>query len=411
MTAPFLSAAEAMQDQLVAWRRDLHAHPELGFQELRTAGIVAETLGKLGYEVVTGVGHTGVVGLLPGGKPGDQTVLLRFDMDALPIDEANDVPYRSVTPGVMHACGHDAHVAIGLGVATILARHQAEFPGTIKLMFQPAEEILNGAQSMIDAGLLSAPTVDVALGLHVSSNHPTGAAVVRSGPMMAAADVLTIQIHGRGGHAAHPEQAIDAVLVAAQIVVALQTIVARNIDPLDTGVITVASIHAGTANNVIAETATLTGSIRSFTEPTRALLHRRVHEIATGVATAFGARADVTIERGVDPTVNAPAPTAVVYGAASAVFGPDQIDTTYRTTGGEDFSAVLSRVPGNFFFLGARNEARGITAPHHNAHFDIDEACLPQGVAVLCDAAIRCLNGELKQAGTSNLDPTRPTDA
>ncbi|NOK59331.1 MAG: amidohydrolase [Chloroflexi bacterium AL-W] len=395
MTAPFLSDANELHEKLVTIRRDLHAHPELGFQEIRTARVVAEELSTLGYEVVTGVGKTGVVGLLNGGQPGDQTVLLRFDMDALPIEEANDVPYRSQTPGVMHACGHDAHVAVGLGVANILAKHRASFPGTIKLMFQPAEEGLGGAIAMIDDGVLKEPDVDVALGLHVTSLLPLGKAVVRSGAMMAAADEATIVVHGRGGHAAHPEQATDAVLIGSHIVVALQTIISRNLHPEEVGVITVGSIQAGQANNVIAETATLRCSIRSFEQEIRELLHRRIREVAIGVAAAFGATADVDIHIGVDPTVNAPAPTAVIYEAAAEVLGTEHIDTTFRTTGGEDFSAILLRVPGNFFFLGGRNDARQLNFPHHNPHFDIDEACLSQGVAILCAAAVRCLNGEL----------------
>jgi amidohydrolase len=215
--------------------------------------------------------------------------------------------------------------------------------------------------------------------------------VVRSGAMLAAADKLRVVVRGKGGHAAHPEQTVDAVLVAAQIVVALQTVISRNLNPEDVGVITVGSIHAGNAGNVIADTAELQGSIRSFSEETRDLLHRRIAEVAAGVATALGATAEVTLTRGVDPTVNAAAPTSIVYDVAASVLGKDNVDTTYRTTGGEDFSAVLARVPGNFFFLGARDQARGITAPHHNPHFDIDETCLPQGVAILCEAAVRAL--------------------
>jgi amidohydrolase len=391
MATPFLAEAQELADELVAIRRDLHMHPELGFQEVRTARIVAEQLGALGYEVMTGVGKTGVVGLMAGGQPGERTVLLRFDMDALPINEANDVPYRSQTPGVMHACGHDAHVAVGIGVAKLLAQHRDQIGGTVKLMFQPAEEGLGGARAMIDDGVLKGPSVDVALGLHVSSNHDTGTAVVRSGAMMAAADKLHILVHGRGGHAAHPEQSVDAVLVAAQIVVALQTIVSRNLNPEETGVITVGSIQAGKAGNVIAETAELVGSIRSFSEEVRDLLHQRIREIGTGIASALGATAEVTLTRGVDPTVNAPGPTAVVYDVAKEVLGADSVDTTYRTTGGEDFSAVLAAVPGNFFFLGARDDARGFNFPHHNPRFDIDESCLPQGVAILCEAAVRAL--------------------
>jgi amidohydrolase len=391
MATPFLTEAQEIYDEIVSIRRDLHQHPELGFQEVRTARIVAEKLGTLGYEVVTGVGKTGVVGLLSGGQAGERTVLLRFDMDALPIQEENDVPYRSQTPGVMHACGHDAHVAVGIGVATLLARHRDRFHGTVKLMFQPAEEGLGGANAMIRDGVLKGPDVDLALGLHVSSNHDTGTAVVRSGAMMAAADKLHILVRGRGGHAAHPEQAIDAVLVASHIVVALQTIVSRSLNPEETGVVTVGSIHAGNAGNVIAETAELQGSIRSFSEEARELLHRRIKEVATGVAIALGATAEVTLTRGVDATVNAPAPTEMVYQVATEVLGADKVDTTYRTTGGEDFSAVLAAVPGNFFFLGARDAARNLNYPHHNPHFDIDETCLPQGVAILCEAAVRAL--------------------
>jgi amidohydrolase len=291
MTTPFLAEAQELAAELVAVRRDMHMHPELGFQEVRTARIVAERLGALGYEVVTGVGKTGVVGLLGGSQPGERTVLLRFDMDALPIEEANDVPYRSQTSGIMHACGHDAHVAVGIGVATLLARHREQFGGTIKLMFQPAEEGLGGALAMIADGVLNGPDVDVALGLHVSSNHPIGTAVVRSGAMMAAADKLQVVVRGRGGHAAHPEQTIDAVLVASQIVVALQTIISRNLNPEDVGVITVGSIQAGNAGNVIADSAELRGSIRSFSEQTRELLHRRIAVLASGVAAALGATA------------------------------------------------------------------------------------------------------------------------
>jgi|688.fasta_scaffold157208_2 amidohydrolase len=396
MTAPFLADAQALADELTAIRRDLHMHPELGFQEFRTAGIVTDQLNALGYEVVTGVGKTGVVGLLPGGQPGDRTVLLRFDMDALPIEDIKEVPYRSQTPGVMHACGHDAHVAVGLGVAKVLAKYREQLPGTIKLMFQPAEEGIGGAIAMINDGILDriGPPVDRALGLHVSSMHPFGTAVVRSGAMLAAGAGLTITVTGRGGHGAMPNQTVDAVVVAAQIIVALQTIVARNVDPEDTAVVSIGSIQAGNAGNVIAETAVMRGTIRSFTPESKALLRRRVPEIAMGIAAALGATATVEIGDGVDATVSAPAPTQVVYEAAAAVLGAENIDTTYRTTGGEDFSAVLARVPGNFFFLGARNDERGINAPHHNPRFDIDERCLPQGVAILCEAARQVLQGK-----------------
>jgi amidohydrolase len=391
MTARFLADAHALAGDMVAVRRDLHAHPELGFQEVRTARIVADRLGELGYEVVTGVGKTGVVGLMSGGQPGERTVLLRFDMDALPIEEANQVPYRSQTAGVMHACGHDAHVAVGIGVATILARHRDTWGGTIKLMFQPAEEGLGGAMAMIDDGVLSAPQVDVALGWHVSTGHPLGNAVVRSGGLLAAADLFEISVQGRGGHGARPHETVDAVLVAAHIVVALQAIVARNINPEAVGVVTVGSVQAGNAGNVVADSALLRGTVRAFDETTRAYLHRRIAEIADAIAASFGATAETRQTFSTAVTECAPGPTSVVYAAAAEVLGADQINTTFRSTGGEDFAAVLSRVPGNFFFIGARNDERGLNAPHHNPHFDIDEDCLPLGAAILCDAAVRCL--------------------
>jgi amidohydrolase len=391
MAARFLDDAQALTDRMVAIRRDLHMHPELGFQEVRTARMVAEELGKLGYEVITGVGKTGVVGLMSGAKPGDRTALLRFDMDALPIQDAKEVPYRSQVPGVMHACGHDAHVAIGIGVATMLAKHREEWGGTVKLMFQPAEEGLGGAMAMIDDGVLQGPAPQMAFGLHVSSGHPLGRAVVREGALLAAADLFEITITGKGGHGARPHETIDAVVVAAQIVVALQTIVARGIDPEDVGVVTVGSIQAGLAGNVIADTALLTGTVRTFKPATRDHIHRRIAEIASSVAVAFGATAETRQTFATPPTICAAEPTALVYAAAAEVLGADQINTTFRTTGGEDFAAVLERVPGNFFFIGGRNEARGITAPHHNPHFDIDEACMPLGAAILCDAALRSL--------------------
>jgi amidohydrolase len=394
MSNPFLDDALAISAEITAVRRDLHMHPELGFQEVRTARIVAEQLNGLGYEVMTGVGKTGVVGLLQGGQPGEKVVLLRFDMDALPIQEENDVAYRSQTPGVMHACGHDAHVAVGIGVATLLAKHRDQVPGTIKLMFQPAEEGLGGALSMIKDGLLEGPKVDYAFGLHVSSWHPTGTAVVRSGAMLAASDVLEIIVHGRGGHGAVPDQTVDAVLVAAQVIVALQTIVSRNVSPDEAAVVTIGAIHAGQAGNVIAETAAMRGTIRCFSQQVRAVLHKRIREVAEGVASALGARAEVNIIIGVDPTISAPRPSEVVHRVASEVLGEAQINTTFRTTGGEDFSAVLERVPGNFFMLGARNDEKGLNYPHHNPRFDIDEACLPYGAAILCEAAVRCLRGE-----------------
>jgi amidohydrolase len=287
-------------------------------------------------------------------------------------------------------------VAIGLGVAKVLASYREDLSGTVKLMFQPAEEGMGGAMAMINDGVLDriGPPADRALALHVSSQHPTGTAAMRVGPMMAASAPLTITVYGRGGHGALPNETVDAVMVAAQIIVALQTVVSRNVNPEDIAVVSIGSIAAGSAGNVIAETATMRGTIRSFTPETKALLRQRVPEVAQGVAAALGARAEVVISDGIDATVNAAEPTGVVADVVTDILGAEQVNMSYRTTGGEDFSAVLDRVPGNFFFLGARDDARCLNAPHHNPRFDIDERCLPTGVAILCEAAQRILNGE-----------------
>src|SRR5512136_2457392 len=272
------SEAAALKDQLIAWRRDFHRHPELGFQEFRTSGIVAKYLSSLGMEVQTGVGKTGVIGLLEGSQPGP-VVMLRFDMDALPIQEANQTDYVSQTPGVMHACGHDAHTAIGLGIAQLLAKHREELAGAIKFVFQPGEEGCGGAQAMIADDVLENPKPDVALGLHVWNDQPLGLLAAGNGGVMAAADIFTIKVQGKGGHGAQPHLCVDAVLIASHIVVALQSIVARNVDPHQTAVVTVGSIHAGTAFNIIAETAELKGTIRTFDAATRTEVVRRMAEI------------------------------------------------------------------------------------------------------------------------------------
>ena len=288
----FKHEADAMAEQLVAWRRDFHMHPELGFQEVRTAGIVAEHLHDLGLEVSTGVGRTGVVALV---EPDDvaadaPTVLLRFDMDALPIDEQNDVPYRSQNPGVMHACGHDGHTAIGMGVAALLTKHRQELAGRVKLVFQPAEEGLGGAQAMIADGALEGPKPAAAFGLHLWSRMPLDQIVVQEGPLMAGADKIHLVVHGVGGHGAMPHETIDAVVVASEIVLAWQTIVSRTVSPTEPAVVTVGSFHAGSAANVIAGRAELSGSIRSFSIETRDLLVRRLREIAEGICAAHNAR-------------------------------------------------------------------------------------------------------------------------
>jgi amidohydrolase len=380
--------AHSLKDQLIAWRRDFHCHPELGFQEFRTSGIVAKYLSSLGMEVQTGVGKTGVVGLLEGSQPGP-VVMLRFDMDALPIHELNQTDYVSENAGVMHACGHDAHTAIGLGIAQLMAKHREELAGTIKFVFQPGEEGCGGALAMIADNVLENPKPDVALGLHVWNDQPLGLLAAGNGGVMAAADIFTIKVQGKGGHGAQPHLCVDAVLIASQIVVALQSIVARNVNPRQTAVVTVGSIHAGTAFNIIADTAEMTGTIRTFDTATRDQIVGRMTEVVEQTARALGGSATIEIKAISPATVNDERVAQVVRETAIEVLGAEHVTADQLTMTAEDMSEFLSRVPGCFFFIGSANAAKGLNAPHHNPRFDIDEDVLPLGVAVLAEAAVR----------------------
>lgn len=381
----FRCEAERIQEQLIAWRRDLHRHPELAFQEQRTAGIAAAHLRALGYRVRTGVGKTGVIGVLEGARPGP-VVMLRFDMDALPVAEENAVDYASEVPGCMHACGHDAHVAIGLGVAQLLAARRSEMAGAVKLVFQPAEEGGNGADAMIQDGALENPRPDVFLALHVWAEKPAGTVDVTPGPVMAAAEKWSCTVHGHGGHGAAPHQATDPIVAAAQIVTALQSVVSRNVDPLETAVVSVGALHAGDAFNVIPSQAQMTGTIRTFTPHTREVVLRRVREVIEGVAAACGARAELEMIRLTPAVANDPQVTGVVRRAAEAVLGPQQVHSGERTMGSEDAAYFMEHVPGCFFFLGSTGPDRAFV-PHHNPRFDIDEGVLALGVAILAHAA------------------------
>lgn len=385
--------AYALKDQLIEWRRDFHRHPELGFQEVRTSGIVAKHLSDLGMEVQTGIGKTGVVGILDGARPGP-IVMLRFDMDALPITEENHTDYVSQNPGVMHACGHDAHTSIGMGIAKLMAKHRHEIAGTIKFVFQPAEEGEGGALAMIKDGALEGPKPEVAMGLHVWNSVRTGLALVGSGGVMAAADIFTIKVQGKGGHAAQPQLCVDAVLIAAEIVNALQTVVARNVHPRQTAVVTVGTLHAGTAFNITADTAEMLGTIRTFDPVVRELIVQRVTEIIEHTARAMGGSASIEIKAISPTTVNDDRVASLVRDAAIDVLGQENVSADQFTMGAEDMSEFLNRVPGCFFFIGSANEQKGFTAPHHNPHFDIDEDVLPMGAAVLATAAVKYLNGK-----------------
>ena len=393
VSAALLAEASAMAEQLVAWRRDFHMHPELGYQEVRTAGIVADHLRTLGLEVSTGIGKTGVVALVEGDNtPLDApTVMLRFDMDALPIHEANDVPYRSQQAGVMHACGHDGHTAIGMGVAQLLVARRNELPGRVKLVFQPAEEALGGALAMINDGVLAEPKPAAAFGLHLWSRLPLNQVVVQSGPLWAAADSFTITVRGRGGHGAMPHETIDSTLVASEIVMALQSIVARNVNPTDTAVVSVGTFISGNAANVISGEATLTGTIRSFTPEVRNLLFGRIDEIAKGICQAHGATCVVEPRLGCPATINSVAGAALMARVATGVVGAEQVAQIAPMMVGEDMAEFLDRAPGCFVLIGAADPAGPELSPHHNATFDFDERMLPTGVAVLAGAAMAYL--------------------
>ena len=379
---------------VIADRRDFHQHPEMGFQEVRTSGIVAERLRALGVEDVrTGIAKTGVTGLIRGTAGGTgRTVLLRADMDALPIQEENAVDYRSQHEGVMHACGHDGHTAMLLGTARLLQERRNTFAGTVKVLFQPAEEGGGGAKVMIDEGVLEDPKVDAAFGIHVAQEVPVGTIELRAGPAMAASDSFTFVIQGKGGHGARPQATVDPIAVGAQIVVALQTIVSRELDPTHQGVVTVGAFRAGEAANVIPDTAELRGTVRSFTPENRQLLAERIEAIVRGVAAAMRAEVDFRYRFGYPPTVNDAAMTELVRGAVGAVVGAERVIDGPQHMGAEDFSYFLERVPGCFWFVGSKNEERGLVWGHHHPRFDIDEAALGIGIESVVATTLRYLS-------------------
>ncbi|NPA26076.1 MAG: amidohydrolase [Chloroflexi bacterium] len=390
---PLMKDAFALRPRLVAWRRDFHQHPELGFQEHRSARIIAQHLRALGYQVQTGVAETGVVAVAEGSGPGP-TVLLRFDMDALPIQEETGAAYASQNPGVMHACGHDGHMAIGLGVAQLLAARRDTWPGRVKFMFQPAEEGLGGAARMIEAGVLENPRPDYALGLHLWNGWPVGWVGYTPGPAMAGASMFRVVLQGRGGHGAIPHTTRDPVLAAGHVITALHTIVSRNVPAQEAGVLSVGAVHAGHAPNVIPETATLEGTLRAFQAETLRLLEQRVRTVAQSVSQAFEVQADVSFHDQVPPLINDPEVCARAQQAGARVWPEMNVLTDHRTMGSEDMALVLARVPGCYFFVGSANPDRGLNAPHHHPRFDFDdEDVLPRATALMTAAALEVLGG------------------
>lgn len=373
-------------------RRDFHRHPELGFEELRTAGIVARELNKLGLEVSTGIAETGVVALLEGNREGP-TVLLRFDMDALPIDEGTGADYASQRPGVMHACGHDGHTAVGLAVARLLHAHQTDLSGKVKFVFQPAEEGLGGAERMVAHGALEAPRPDVALAVHLWNEKPVGWLGLTAGPVMATSDTFHIIITGKGGHGANPHQTIDPVVAGAQIITSLQSIAARNVNPLKSVVISVTAIRAGEAFNVIPSQMQLKGTIRTFEASVRELVHNRFRNVVDGIAQTYGCTAEIELKRITPAVVNDIEVVRRVQDAAASIFSGHEIDEGYRTMGSEDMAFFMRDIPGGYIFVGSANPDKGLDAPHHNPRFDFDEAAMPSAVALLAAAAFSYLKG------------------
>lgn len=383
----FKAEAEYLRGELIARRRDLHRHPELAFEEIRTSGIVAEELNRLGMEVQTGVGKTGVVAMLEG-DTGGPTVLYRADMDALPIQEENDTDYKSTLPGKMHACGHDGHVAIALGVAKIMSKYREKMAGRIKFVFQPGEEGAGGALAMIKDGVLDDPEPDVSLGLHLWTPLATGTVGVAEGAVMSGSSIFNIVIRGKGGHAALPYTTIDPVSATGQLISALHTIVGRKMDAMAGAVVlSITGVKTSShAFNIIPEDVEIRGTFRSFNAYTSEMLEQHIREVAHAVSASVGCEAEVTIRHLTIPVVNDPLVTARLRKAFTRVVDSARLDTNARTMASEDMSYLMDEIPGMFFFVGAANKERGITYGHHHPRFDIDEDSLPLGVALMSAA-------------------------
>ena len=397
------AASKKVESKVIDCRRDIHQHPELGNRETRTSKIIADRLRELGIEVKTPVAHTGVIGILRGGKPG-RVVALRADMDALPVVEQVDVPFKSTVRttfnghdvGVMHACGHDAHVAILLGVAEVLAGIREEIPGTVKFLFQPAEEGApegeeGGAKLMVKEGALDNPKVDAVFGLHVTSRYPVGELAYRSGSMMAAVDSFKITVHGKQTHGAYPWLGVDPIVVAAQIILGLQTIPSRQVDSsLAPSIVTVGAIHGGVRNNIIPDDVEMIGTIRSLDAKMRDDIHARIKRTAEDIAKSGGATATVTIDEGYPITYNDPAVTERMAPTLRRVAGPSNVEVVNATLGAEDFSFFQQKVPGLFFWLGTRpkNQTAEQAASNHSPLFYVDESGLELGVRAMAHVAV-----------------------
>jgi amidohydrolase len=379
---------------VIADRRWMHQHPELGMQEYQTAAFVAERLSTMPVEDVrTGIANTGITALIHGTKPGPQRVaMIRADMDALPILEETNTEYASQVPGAMHACGHDAHTAMLLGVARMLIERRDQFSGTVKLLFQPAEEGPGGAEPMVKAGVLENPHVDAVFGMHVAQDLDLGKLEMAPGAVSANSDRFNAVIQGKGGHGATPHQTVDSVVVGAHVVVALQTLVAREVDPIDPAVVTVGKFSAGEANNVIADTAELRGTVRTFSKHNRELLSTRIQEVIHGIAESFGGSATIEYIYRYPSVINDPVITALVRETAEEIVGAENVHTAEPQMGGEDFSYFALERPGCFFMVGTRNAEKGLIWGHHHPKFDIDEDGMAIGIETMTRSVMKYLN-------------------
>ncbi len=382
--------AYAIADQITAYRRDFHMHPEIGFQEFRTAGIIADRMEELGYRVTREVARTGVLAEKGQGKP---VIAIRADIDALPIQEKNDVPYASTIPGMMHACGHDAHAAIALGVAQILS--DEEFPGIVRFLFQPSEdsddeEGVSGAPRMIEAGALE--SVDAILGLHVGAGDPSGKIKTTDGAVLAGTDLFTASVLGSGGHGGSPHTTIDPIYITGHVILAIHSIVSRRVPAYQKAVISMGIVNGGTADTVIPEKVDLAGSIRYSDYDVREILHKEL-ERALAISRNLGGNYKLEIDPGSPPTINHAKLVDIVLQAAEDLFGKGQIEEYKPLMAGEDFAHYAKQISACFFFLGAG--IVGDLRKHHDPYFDIDESCLPIGAAVMAESVLRLLRGGL----------------
>ncbi|GBF06900.1 peptidase M20D, amidohydrolase [Deinococcus aerius] len=378
----------ALRDQLVAWRRHLHMNPEVGFHEHETAAYIEAELRKMPGLTVSRPTETSVLAVLKGGKPG-RTVLLRADIDALPMEEENTFEFRSQKSGAMHACGHDGHTAILLGVAKLLSEQAAEVPGEVRMIFQHAEEIgPGGAEELVmETGLMDG--VDVVTGLHLNSQLPVGQVVVKPGAFMAAPDTIHITIQGKGGHGAHPEQTVDPIAVGAQVITNLQHVVSRHVAALDALVVSITYFQSGTTHNVIPDTATLMGTVRTFDPELRQRAPGLIERVVKGITAAHGANYDFKYEFGYRPVINTDWVAAQLKEIALETVGPEHYEDAKPTMGGEDFSAYLEKAPGAYFNVGSGSDEADSRWPHHHPRFTLDEASLETGVRMLSAAALR----------------------